>query len=157
MVTLCVEKPNRREVIGLVAELDKYLQSLYPPESNYLLDVHTLMGEDILFLTAKDGERYVGCGAVKMVKEGQYGEIKRMYVVPDERGKRIGYKILAELERLALQAGFKILKLETGIYQREAISLYEKFGFQRTAWFGEYKDDPLCLFFEKRIGPAVEN
>jgi putative acetyltransferase len=157
MITLRVDKPNRREVIGLVAELDKYLQSLYPPESNYLLDIHTLMREDILFVTAKEGERYIGCGAVKMVKEGQYGEIKRMYVVPDERGKRIGYMILAELERLARQAGFQILKLETGIYQRQAISLYEKFGFQRTARFGEYKDDPLCLFFEKHIEATVES
>jgi hypothetical protein len=41
--------------------------------------------------------------------------------------------------------------LETGIYQKEAIGLYEQAGFQRIPPFGAYKEDPLSLFFEKRI------
>jgi ribosomal protein S18 acetylase RimI-like enzyme len=44
-----------------------------------------------------------------------------------------------------------LLRLETGIYQTEAIGLYEGFGFERTGPFGEYREDPLSLFYEKRI------
>jgi hypothetical protein len=44
-----------------------------------------------------------------------------------------------------------LLRLETGIYQREAICLYERMGFYRIPPFGAYQEDPLSLFFEKRI------
>jgi len=43
------------------------------------------------------------------------------------------------------------LRLETGIHQKEAIGLYERMGFQSIPPFGEYVDDPLSRFFEKRI------
>jgi putative acetyltransferase len=43
------------------------------------------------------------------------------------------------------------LRLETGIYENEAIGLYEASGFRRVPPFGEYKEDPLSLFFEKPI------
>ncbi len=150
MISLQIEKPDKPEIIDLIAQLDTYLKSLYPPESNHLLDIKALMRENILFLTAKEGERYIGCGALRLFK-GEYAEIKRMYVAPAERGNRIGYRLLNELERLASAAGFKILRLETGIHQAEALNLYEKFGFHRIPPFGEYTDDPLSLCFEKRI------
>jgi hypothetical protein len=41
--------------------------------------------------------------------------------------------------------------LETGIHQKEAIGLYEQIGFQNIPPFGEYVDDPLSKFFEKKI------
>jgi hypothetical protein len=44
-----------------------------------------------------------------------------------------------------------ILRLETGIHQSAAISLYERMGFQRIRPFGAYLEDPLSLFYEKRI------
>lgn len=150
MITLQIEKPDRQEIIELINQLDEYLKSLYPPESNHLLDINTLMGENIIFLTAKDGARYVGCGALRLFK-GEYAEIKRMYVVPSERGKGVAYRLLTELQRLAVEAGLKILRLETGIHQPEALNLYEKFGFRRIEPFGEYTADPLSLCFEKRI------
>ena len=150
MITLQIEKPDRKEIIELINQLDGYLKSLYPPESNHLLDINTLMGENIIFLTAKDDARYIGCGALRLFK-GEYAEIKRMYVVPSERGKGVAYRLLTELQRLAAEAGLQILRLETGIHQPEALNLYEKFGFRRIEPFGEYTADPLSLCFEKRI------
>src|SRR5688572_14171803 len=135
MITLQIEKPDKAEIVDLVRQLDEYLKSLYPPESNHLLDIKTLMAENILFLTAKDGQRYVGCGALRLFK-GEYAEVKRMYVLPSERGKRIAYQILTELQRLASESGLEILRLETGIHQLEALGLYEKFGFYRIEPFG---------------------
>jgi hypothetical protein len=44
-----------------------------------------------------------------------------------------------------------VLRLETGIYQVEAIGLYERYGFQRRAPFSEYKVDPMSLYFEKEL------
>jgi ribosomal protein S18 acetylase RimI-like enzyme len=45
-----------------------------------------------------------------------------------------------------------LLRLETGIHQKEAIALYERMGFQQIPPFGSYKEDPLSRFYEKRLG-----
>jgi putative acetyltransferase len=150
MITLQVEKPNKKAIIELVEKLDDYLTSLYPPECNHLLDIKTLLQPDIVFLTARDAFRYVGCGAIRIVP-GQYAEIKRMYVLPAERGKGIGYRILSELQNIALRLGLKILRLETGVKQLPAIRLYERFGFYKISAFGQYRPNGLSLFYEKRI------
>jgi putative acetyltransferase len=44
-----------------------------------------------------------------------------------------------------------MLRLETGIYQTEAIGLYERWGFQRRPPFGEYRVDPNSVYFEKAL------
>lgn len=44
-----------------------------------------------------------------------------------------------------------LLRLETGIWQHEAIGLYESLGFYRIPPIGPYTDDPLSLCYEKRL------
>ena len=102
------------------------------------------------FLVARDGTEAVGCGAVLRDARG-WGEVKRMYVRSQFRGLGFGKLMLNHLAEYALQQGVEVLRLETGIYQLEAIGLYERFGFQRIPPFGAYKEDPLSIFFEKRI------
>jgi ribosomal protein S18 acetylase RimI-like enzyme len=60
--------------------------------------------------------------------------------------------MLDHLESFAREHEVKLLRLETGIYQMEAIGLYERMGFQRIPPFGAYQADPLSRFYEKRIG-----
>ncbi len=47
--------------------------------------------------------------------------------------------------------GIPCLRLETGIKQDAAIALYEKNGFARIGYFGDYPNDPLSVFMEKRL------
>jgi putative acetyltransferase len=49
-----------------------------------------------------------------------------------------------------------VLRLETGIYQESAIRLYERFGFQRIQAFGEYKEDPMSIFYEYHLPQAQQ-
>ena len=44
-----------------------------------------------------------------------------------------------------------VLRLETGVHQHEAIGLYERMDFRRIRPFGDYTDDPLSLYYEKRL------
>ena len=83
-----------------------------------------------------------------------YAEIKRMYVRPGFRGQGLGQAMLDHLARYAAAHGVTVLRLETGIHQREAIALYERAGFRRIPPFGPYGEDPLSRFFEKRIGES---
>ena len=60
-------------------------------------------------------------------------------------------KLLIHLEEVARVRGIPLLRLETGIYQTDAIAMYEKFGFYRIPPFDVYTDDPISRCYEKKI------
>jgi putative acetyltransferase len=145
-----LDDPASADARKLIAQLDDYQTSLYPNESNHLMPVEGLRHPDVTFLTAwVDGE-VAGCGAF-VNQGGEYAEIKRMFVVPEFRGLRLGHRILDELEARIRAAGLSLARLETGVLQPEALRLYEKAGYQRRGPFGDYGEDPLCVFMEKQL------
>jgi len=75
-----------------------------------------------------------------------------MYVRPQFRGLGLAKLMLDHLETYARERGVGLLRLETGIYQNEAIGLYERMGFRSIPPFGGYREDPLSKFYEKQIG-----
>lgn len=142
------EAPRQDEVIDLLNQSDVYAQSLYPAESNHLVDLETLEKPDVIFLVARQDGAAVGCCALVTAGDGS-GEIKRMFVDPKARGMRAGRALLDAIEQAARTAGLTVVRLETGIYQPEAISLYRTAGYRDIEPFGSYKPDPLSLFMEK--------
>ncbi len=136
----------------LLAALDAYLESLYPPESNHILDIETLCAPNIRFFVARRRGEAVGCGALRIDSAG-YGEVKRMFVRPEARGRKLGRAILMRIEGQASREGLKWVRLETGIHQVEALALYRRVGYAERGPFGEYASDPLSHFMEKRIDP----
>ncbi len=151
-MTIVPESPDQPEVIALIAELDAYQDTLYPPESRHALDLTSLKQSSVLFMVARNAAaRAVGCGAV--VLSPAFGELKRMYVTPHCRGQGIARKLLLALESEAVRAGCKLLKLETGPFQPEALGLYISSGYERRGPFGNYANDPLSVFMQKSIAP----
>ena len=65
-----------------------------------------------------------------------------MYVRPEQRGRGIGRRVLAELETIAREARLPVLRLETGIHNTEALALYRGTGFVECAPFGDYAAGP---------------
>jgi putative acetyltransferase len=152
MVALRIEAadPGAAAVRALIAELDAYLQALYPPLSNHLVSVGALRQPNVVFLVARLGSELVGCGA-SVDRNGEYAEIKRMYVRPDRRGAGVGRAILDALATQARERGLRWLRLETGIAQPQAQALYERAGFKLRGPFGGYRQDPLSLFMERDL------
>jgi len=149
-MTIAFESPDQPEVIALVAELDAYQDTLYPPQSRHYLELASMMQPNVLFAVARDDTgRAIGCGAIVLYAE--FGELKRMYVSPRGRGQGVARKLLTLLETRALGAGCKLLKLETGPYQPEALALYTSAGYERRGPFGDYTDDPLSVFMQKHL------
>jgi putative acetyltransferase len=143
-----LESPDQPEVIQLIAELDAYQDTLYPPESRHALDLASLCAPDVVFAVARDAQgRAVGCGAV--VLGPQHGELKRMYVHPHSRGCGVAAELLAVLESHAVRRGCTWFVLETGPRQPEALAFYARSGYTRRERFGSYRDDPLSVFMEK--------
>jgi putative acetyltransferase len=150
-MNISLESPDQTDVIALIAALDAYQDTLYPPESRHALDLASLKQANVVFVVARDvAQRAIGCGAV--VLNATQGELKRMYVDPQARGQGVAKAILALLETKARAAGCRLLRLETGPYQPEALALYEACGYQRRGVFAPYRDDPLSVFMEKALG-----
>jgi len=149
-VTIVAARPDSPEAMELLAELDSALfEYPYPPESRHAFSVEQLLRESVAFFVASYDGQLAACGGVKLFAD--YGEVKRMFVRPQFRGKGLGKAILNRLAAHARANRIDILRLETGIYQVEAIGLYDVWGFQRRGPFGEYKDDPNTVYFEKPI------
>jgi putative acetyltransferase len=145
---IALESPNQPDVIQLIDDLDAYQKPLYPPESHYGIDIAALSAAHVLFAVARDNEgTAIGCGAIVM--EPGYGELKRMYVRPENRGQGVAAKVLGFLEGEAMARGCAIFRLETGVSQPEALSFYARAGYVRRGLFGAYPDDPLSVFMQK--------
>lgn len=147
-ISIVEARPDSDDAVQLLNELDEYLAALpYTPESRHAFSIDKLLREGVVFFVTHYEERPAGCGGLKLFGT-EYGEIKRMYVRPNYRGLGLGKLMLEHLAKYAREQQVTLLRLETGIYQTEAIGLYERFGFQRRPPFGEYKVDPLSLYFE---------
>lgn len=148
---IALESPDQPEVVALIADLDAYQDSLYPPESRHALDLTSLKQPNVLFVVARDtSARAIGCGAI--VLNPEFGELKRMYVHPRSRGQGVAKAVLAMLESEAGKSGCTLLKLETGPFQPEALGFYARSGYERRGPFGKYTNDPLSVFMQRRIG-----
>jgi putative acetyltransferase len=147
---IAFESADQPEVTALIAELDAYQDTLYPPESRHYLNLASLKQPNVFFAVARDSAgRAIGCGALVLYPE--FGEIKRMYVSPRGRGQGVAKRLLAVLESQAIVSGCLLLRLETGPYQREAVALYASAGYEIRGPFGDYASDPLSVFMQKHL------
>ena len=149
MIEIRQVDPMQVEVIELIYQLDEYQESMYPPKSNHLDSIDELSKTNVNFLAAYGDSEICGIGAVGVLND--YGEIKRLYVPEKYRGKGIAKEIVKELENCLVKRSIFTARLETGIHQHEAIDLYKKLGYSEIAPFGDYTEDPLSVFMERKI------
>lgn len=101
-------------------------------------------------LVLYDNNKPVGCGAIKEY-EPHVMEIKRMYTLPESRGKGFAKIILSELEKWAYELHCVKCILETGKKQPEAIQLYKTNGYNIISNYGQYTHIENSLCFEKKL------
>ncbi|SNS43424.1 GNAT family N-acetyltransferase [Rhodococcoides kyotonense] len=104
-----------------------------------------------VFVVARDDDTVgIGCGALRLLGDGE-AEIKRMYVIPAERGGGAAVAILRELETWARIRGIRVLKLETGSGQPDAVRFYEREGYSQIDAFGPYAAEPTSLCYARTL------
>lgn len=150
-VTITQEQPDSPDAVTLITELSSYLDPLYPKWNQFGLSSDRLIKEGVSFFITRVDDVPAGCGGVKFCP--RWGELKRMYVRPQFRGKGLGKLMLEHLETFARQQGTTLLRLETGIYQPEAMGLYERMGYRPIPPFEPYDASTATLsrFYEKSI------
>ena len=73
----------------------------------------------------------VATGAYYPISRGENAvEIRKMYILPAHRGQGLGKYLLAELEKSITAKGYQQIWIETASVLKEAVGLYEKYGYQ---------------------------
>ena len=77
----------------------------------------------------QDGKMIATVGLWPMSEEEI--ELRKMYLLPEARGRGLGTKLLMEMFTRARKRGYQRMSLETASQLKEAIGLYKKHGFER--------------------------
>ena len=101
-------------------------------------------------IVAYENEKPISCGAIREYSP-TIMEVKRMYTIPERRGKGIATKVLNELENWASELAYQKCVLETGKRQPDAIWLYQKNGYKTIPNYGKYVEMENSICFEKEI------
>ena len=149
-IQITAERPDTPEAVQLIEELEGILAPGYPAASRHGYSVDKLVSQGVAFFLLRADGSPAGCGGVQIFGR-EYGELKRLYVRTRYRGKGLARMLIKHLADYSRAQGVPVLRLETGIFQREAIGLYESSGFYRIPPFGSYKFDPLSVYFEKKL------
>ena len=88
----------------------------------------------------------VCCGGVKRLDDERC-EIKKMYVVPELRGKGVARTLLHELEDTARRLGYPIARLDTGPKQGNAEGLYRDEGYRAVP---DFNGNPVAVFWGEK-------
>ena len=145
MISIVRTTSDNKDFGDLVIQLDAYLRILDGDDHEFYAQFNkTNLLKNALI--CYENEVAVGIGAYKEY-DAETAEIKRMYTLPEYRGKGIAKTILTELELWAKEEGYKLALLETGYLQKDAIGLYQKLGYQITENFGQYigVENSVCM------------
>ena len=144
------------EVRALVTELEAELSAEYPPEQRHGLSLEAIFAEHVRFFVARNGGAAVGCGGVALYPD--YAEVKRMYVRAAARGTGVAPALLEHIQGVVAQEGLTTLRLETGVRQAAALTMYKRAGFTICPAFGDYAmmaehAVATSVFMEKQLAP----
>ena len=104
-------------------------------------------------VVAQVSAQAIACGAIKEYEPGVM-EIKRMFTLPEYRGKGVASQVLVELETWAKEMSYGKCILETGRNMPEPIRLYKKNGYKVISNYGQYAGVQNSICFEKILAKA---
>lgn len=149
METIELAYDSPAEVLALFSEYTDMLVRLDPAFQLYLDIQH--YEDEVRDLTAKyglpDGRLYLvrvdgraaGCAALRRL-DGERCEMKRLYVRPAYRGRRLASRLVARLLEDARAIGYRRMLLDTLPCLEDAVRMYRKLGFQDIPC---YNDSPM--------------
>ncbi len=145
------DRPPASDLLAATtAELDELYAGAVEGRTGPDLHLSQLVVPDGLYLVARrDGLPVAGTGLRRLGND--VAEIKRMYVLPGERHRGLGGRLLGALEEAAVDLGYRRLRLDTGPRQPHAIALYERAGYGAIE---DYNGSQLASFWGEKVLPT---
>jgi putative acetyltransferase len=105
--------------------------SIMDPEVKSMFESYSCNGS-AFFIIDIDNKTVGGAGIAQLKEEGdKVCELKKMYVLPEARGRGVGRVLMEECLKAAKDLGYKFCYLETLSNMKSASILYEKYGFEK--------------------------
>ena len=144
MIQLYRTNSNNKDFQKLTSLFDAFLVEIDGDEKDFFAQYNQIYIENVLVYY--ENGIALGCGAFKEL-EPSIAEIKRMFVVPEGRGKGIATTILNELESWTKDLNYTSCQLETSQKLKKAIALYKKFGYKIIPNYGQYEgvESSMCM------------
>jgi putative acetyltransferase len=97
-----------------------------------------------IFLVALDDDKVIGTGALRWL-DGDIAELRRMWLLQQYHGQKIGYRIVQKLFEVARKKGYKRIRLQTNHIQAEAVTFYRELGFYEIPSYRPEDEDDLAM------------
>ena len=149
MIRLIRTDSDNNDFIELVKLLDAELAILDGDEHAFYAQLNKT-DKIKHVIVAYENDKPISCGAIREYSPAIM-EVKRMYTIPESRGKGIATKVLNELEKWTTELAYQKCILETGKRQPDAIWLYQKNGYKSIPNYGKYVEMENSVCFEKNI------
>jgi GNAT superfamily N-acetyltransferase len=150
MIGIIYTNSGNPDFIMLCQRLDDNLNGVIGAEKQADYNQYNLLHDIHDVWIAYEDNTPVGCAAFKQY-ENNVAEVKRVFVMPKYRGRSTARAMMKALEEKALEKKYEKLILETGKHLKEAISLYQKFGYTIIENYGQYKDFPDSICMQKEL------
>ena len=128
------------------------LRAASPEGSAHVLDIPGLRVPSIKFWSLWDGEKLIGCGALKFLTK-DHGEFKSIRIHDNFRNQGYGINVINHLIMEAKKLKIKRLSIETGAgdFFIPARKLFKKAGFTLCEPFAHYKEDINSVYLTMLI------
>lgn len=149
---IIVDDLSGPEIAEFLHEHVRQMREITPVENAYALDLDGLRRPGITFWSALDDGAIVGCAALKRL-DATHAELKSMRTATARKRSGIASRLLDHVLAEARDAGYRRMSLETGTdeFFLPARRLYEKFGFEYCAPFGDYAPSAHNTFMTRTL------
>ncbi len=128
------------------------LRAASPEGSAHVLDIPGLKVSSIKFWSLWNGEKLIGCGALKFLDK-EHGEFKSIRIHDNFRKQGQGINVINHLINEAKKLNIKRISIETGAgdFFIPARKLFKRTGFSECEPFAHYKVDINSVYLTKKI------
>ena len=144
-VTIKRVRTDDDDFVCLINALSEMLAELNGEKNDYYAPLNTASSLAVALVAYVESVP-VGCGGFRIMDDGAI-EIKRMFVLSEQRGVGIGKALLSEIESIGREHGHSRIVLETSKRLPAATGLYQISGYTVIPNYGPYigLDDSICM------------
>ena len=100
-------------------------------------------------ILCKSEIEFIGCAGIRKLN-GNIAELKRMFIKPAYQKQGAGKALLQNAVELAKKLNYKIIRLDTLNYMKDAIKLYKQYGFYEIPAYYNNPND-TAIYFELKL------
>jgi GNAT superfamily N-acetyltransferase len=150
MIEIEVGRGDSPEARELIAAMEAWVQEGFgptTPDRTSTVTASEMVPPEGAFVIVREDGRAVAGGGVRRLEDGVC-EIKRMFVVPDARGRGHGRRVLDALEAAAVSLGFTRARLDTATSMTTAMALYGSAGYEPIE---DYNGNSYASFWGEKV------